>query len=147
VVRWSFGGMSSATVTLLLGLGYVLATPTLPWVEQPVVRSIAMIRAIPGIKDLFDADLGWCTYYLPPCRAIRPHVGRERFSFGDRIKAEKPDAIMLSYGLLAIDGVENDPLYRQLKSDPQSLGYEAVLLPQGRTLLLKRQGDALQRAQ
>jgi hypothetical protein len=34
--------------------------------------------------------------------------------------------------------VKIDPLYLQLKSDPRSLGFEAVSLPQGRTLLLRR---------
>src|SRR6185503_5409603 len=113
------GGAASITATLLLAGGLVLATPALPSVEQPVVQTIAAVRAIPGIKVLFEADLGWCTYYQPPCRAIWPRAIRTgAFSFADRIKAEHPDAIMLSNGLLAIEGVKTDPLYLQLKSDP-----------------------------
>jgi hypothetical protein len=137
LVRRYLHGVQSATATLLVGIGLILATPALPRVEQPIVQTIATIRAIPDVKVLFEADLGWCTYYRPPCRAVWPQVRRSGYSFADDIKTVKPDAIMLSYDLLAIDGMENDLLYRELKSDPGSLGYEAVSLPEGRTLLLK----------
>jgi hypothetical protein len=138
VVRRFSNSEVSLTATLVLGASIVIATPVLPRVEQPVVQTIAMFRVIPGIKTLFEADLGWCTYYQPPCRAIWPDAWRGGFSFSDRVNKDRPDAIMMSNALGAIAGVDKDPLYQQLRSDPRSVGYEATALPQGRTLLLKR---------
>jgi len=54
------------------------------------------------------------------------------------IEQGQADAIMLSHGLIVIAGVEDDPLYRQLRANPRQHGYEPVTLPNGNVLLLKR---------
>jgi len=142
---WRYAGCKVPTrAVLLLGVGLVLTTPVLPRVDQPVVKSIMSVRAQPGIKSMLEADLGWCFYYVPPCIAIWPRPGgtfesfSKPFSLSKRVEEANPDAIMVSNGLLAIVGVKDDPLYKTLMSDPHSVGFEAINLPQQRTLLLKR---------
>jgi hypothetical protein len=54
------------------------------------------------------------------------------------VEQSNADAVMLSPGLIAIADVEDDPLYRELRSNPRQHGYEPVALPNGNVLLLKR---------
>ena len=136
-IRWQFRSLLSATAVLLVGTGLTLATPTLPIVPQPQVQTVAALRAIPGIKVMFEADLGWCIYYQPPCRWVWPQT-RNRRTFRGMVEQSNADAVMLSPGLIAIADVEDDPLYRELRSNPRQHGYEPVALPNGNVLLLKR---------
>ena len=56
----------------VIAAGLVVLTPVLPKADARELRAVHALRAVPGIKVLFEGDLGWCVYYRPRCTPVYP---------------------------------------------------------------------------
>jgi hypothetical protein len=119
--------------------GLLVAAPTLPKIDRGNLRAIEAVRAIPGIEVIFDGDLGWCVYYRPPCESVflreREHAPG---ALQTLINTRNVNAIMISPGLRAVKWIFNDPFFKELEMNPDRFGFEKIVLPTQRVLLLKR---------
>jgi hypothetical protein len=135
--RFDVGAYPSPIATAFAAAGLLLVTPVLPRVPQPNVQTVAALRAVPGIKVLLEFDLGWCAYYLPPCRHAWPNVSGDE-TLEQLIAQNNPDAILMSPAMGVIRRIAAEPLYRDLRTRPTELGYRVLPLPNGSLLLTKR---------
>jgi hypothetical protein len=119
--------------------GLLVGAPTLPKIDRGNLRDIEAVRAIPGIEVLFEEDLGWCVYYRPPCKSVFVNE-RERApgAFQTLINTRNVNAVMISPALRTVMWISNDPFFEELEANPDRFGFEKIVLPTQRVLLLKR---------
>jgi hypothetical protein len=116
-----------------IAAGLVVLTPVLPKADAQELRAIHALRAVPGIKVLFEGDLGWCVYYRPRCTPVYPEESMEAM-----LAKHNVDAVLVSPSLLAAEWNANDPFVKQLMADPGRFGFERIILTDSRMLLVKR---------
>jgi hypothetical protein len=114
----------------------VVLAPVFPKVDTPDLSAVLAVRAVPDIKVLLEADLGWCVYYRPRCAAVHP--GGRQGNIEAILAKHNVNAVLVSPGLLAAEWNANDPFLRQLLAEPDRFGFERIALPNSRMLLLKR---------
>jgi hypothetical protein len=129
----------SVGATLIVGCALLIATPVVPRDPQTAVRNIIAIRQIAGIKRLFEADNGFCVYYLPPCKNVNP-VPESPESLETALASRNFDSIILFKNMKPFVLAAPQQVYDQLFATPEKFGFKAYPLPSGH-VLFKRQGE------
>jgi hypothetical protein len=126
---------SPPVATAMVGMGLLIATPALPRNAQTNLHDIQALRQIPGIQSLYELDGGWCFYYRPRCITVAPNLMAAE-PLSETIS--KVSAIMMSPGLRTFDQLTRQPIFQELDTAPERLGFEPIRISADRVLLLKR---------
>jgi hypothetical protein len=127
----------SIAPALVATAGCLMFLPAAQQIQQPWKAAIQGVRNVPGIVTLFEADGGWCTYYVPRCATVFAYDWKGDQPLGSFLRKERVNAIAVTPRLLDYARVFQDPYLRALRENPSLFGYIAFQVNPNVTILVK----------